>query len=178
VAAAFANTSLTDTSPTSPSNALTPISLSHDTFGSSSSNTKVLDSRSSKQPQLALAKSETTGSVIRPDEFADRMRTAAIMLAQLTQSSPLSPSVTSPLASPRNPNIPATVIPPPMQKVIRERIIKEMIALEEKRLARVTMAGPEDFEVSEDVTMLNEDALAGIAMAKEDPSGMLSWITT
>ncbi len=86
-------------------------------------------------------------------EFLDRMRTAAIMLAQLNHNSSLKPV---------------------QQQQIRERILKEMMALEEQRVKKM-MKGEEERADGdgEDVKML-ESKIQGLM--KEDPSGELDSI--
>ncbi|KAG0192038.1 Phosphatidylinositol 4-kinase pik1alpha (PI4-kinase)(PtdIns-4-kinase) [Apophysomyces sp. BC1034] len=99
------------------------------------------------------------------DEYAERMRTAAIMLAQLQQN--VGPSSTAGLASSSKTR--------QGTEQIRQRIIKEMIALEDQRMARMKKEG-----VSSGVgggggegaggEMLEDEQRVALVVNKDDPS--------
>ncbi|KAI8140268.1 kinase-like domain-containing protein [Fennellomyces sp. T-0311] len=100
-------------------------------------------------------------------EYAERMRTAAIMLAQLQQNvhtATPSPGGSNRAASAKN------------TEQIRQRIIKEMMALEEQRMAKMKNGGvgsgveshtPEDPGGNE---IIEDEQLVAWVVNKEDPS--------
>lgn len=102
-------------------------------------------------------------SISGADDYAERMRTAAVMLAQLQQNT---------TASPLNQNIKSKQ----GTEQIRQRIIKEMLALEEQRMTKMKTEG-----VGSGVgggggegaggDMLEDEQRIAMVVNKEDPSG-------
>ena len=94
------------------------------------------------------ARSHTTAG----DDFNGRMRTAAIMLAQL--------------------NNPKTFVHPNAQKQIREKIIHEMMALEESRIAKAGSAVLNPSELDGGSVIEEQNILNDMKQLKDDPSGI------
>ena len=89
----------------------------------------------------AQASSETSATDFSLDEYSQRMRTAAILLAQLNRGSSHSRTSADP-ASDSALNEPApTRISYADAQVIRQRIMEEMMALEEQRMERMKRGG-------------------------------------
>lgn len=102
-------------------------------------------------------------------EYAERMRTAAIMLAQLQQNvhtaSPAAGSGRGVSAKSRQ-----------NTEQIRQRIIKEMMALEEQRMAKMKKGvssgvGGGSSEAAASNDMLEDEQLVAWVVNKDDPSG-------
>lgn len=133
-------------------------------------------------PSRASASSATSRSSLDPsrrelslDDYSDRMRTAAIMLAQLSASAQTALEPIKPIANPNpasrsrwmpslatakgtpalEPTTPTRKrLPPAEAEKIRERIMAEMLALEEERVERMT-------EKVSDVGLLSGRSVSG-----------------
>ncbi|KAI8890279.1 hypothetical protein K501DRAFT_168912 [Backusella circina FSU 941] len=93
------------------------------------------------------------------DDYADRMRTAAVMLTQLQQS-----VVSCNTAAHSNNNFRSKP-----QEQIRQRIIKEMMALEEQRVLKMKTEGGLGL-INNETDMLQEEQRIAMVVNKEDPS--------
>ena len=118
----------------------------------------------------AHASSETSATDFSLDEYSQRMRTAAILLAQLNRGSSHSRTSADP-ASDSALNEPApTRVSYADAQVIRQRIMEEMMALEEQRMERMKRGG-QYFTRRKRNTMAAEDENAVLrAVNKDDPS--------
>jgi phosphatidylinositol 4-kinase len=101
-------------------------------------------------------KEEETVKETMTDDYADRMRTAAVMLTQLQQS------VVSCNTQSNNKSKP--------QEQIRQRIIKEMMALEEQRVLKMKTEGGLGL-IDDETDMLQDKQRIAMVVNKEDPSG-------
>ncbi|KAG2178170.1 hypothetical protein INT43_003423 [Umbelopsis isabellina] len=106
-------------------------------------------------------------------EFAERMRTAAIMLAQLQQSSVA--SKIAPTSNSSSSSKSAAARSKLVTEGIRQRIIKEMMALEEQRMAKMKVEGVEGGiggggGEGAGGSMLEDEKRVALVVNKEDPS--------
>ncbi|KZT67724.1 hypothetical protein DAEQUDRAFT_672795 [Daedalea quercina L-15889] len=160
-------------------------------------------SRSSSVPQTPMVEDEPTIShhtppngsprVLSLDEYSERMRTAAVMLAQLNAS--MARESALPLPVPSTPSLDSSTFTAPLRWIastpilspseaaaIRERIMGEMLALEEERMARMresgvgegvlTLGGGEGMKSAEDERIIRRE------LSKADPSAVVfseSW---
>jgi len=107
------------------------------------------------------------------NEFAERMRTAAIMLAQLQQQSVA--NKLAPVLSSSSANKSAAARSKLVTEGIRQRIIKEMMALEEQRMAKMRVEGVEGGiggggGEGAGGSMLEDETRVALVVNKEDPS--------
>jgi phosphatidylinositol 4-kinase B len=114
-------------------------------------------------------------------EFAERMRTAAIMLAQLQQQSVA--IKLAPASSSSSGNKSAAARTKLVTEGIRQRIIKEMMALEEQRMAKMKVEGVEGGiggggGEGAGGTMLEDENRVALVVNKEDPSGKFEVLST
>lgn len=110
------------------------------------------------------------------NEFAERMRTAAIMLAQLQQQSVA--NKLAPVLSSSSANKSAAARSKLVTEGIRQRIIKEMMALEEQRMAKMRVEGVEGGiggggGEGAGGSMLEDETRVALVVNKEDPSGKI-----
>lgn len=157
-----------------------------------------MDGNPSKTSINSLPESDTSrsreamdaGEKKASDAFYDQMRSAAIMLAQLNPSNISTVSAPKPGDATASANKPATtaktLLNPAMANEIRARIVKEMKALEERRLQTLaSVHGPtaasslsnamvqkanKDWAVGDDDQM-EADRIADLKLEAEDPSG-------
>ncbi|KAI8577177.1 hypothetical protein K450DRAFT_253221 [Umbelopsis ramanniana AG] len=106
-------------------------------------------------------------------EFAERMRTAAIMLAQLQQQSVA--IKLAPASSSSSGNKSAAARTKLVTEGIRQRIIKEMMALEDQRMAKMRVEGVEGGiggggGEGAGSSMLDDESRVALVVNKEDPS--------
>lgn len=110
------------------------------------------------------------------NEFAERMRTAAIMLAQLQQQSVA--NKLAPVSASSSANKSAAARSKLVTEGIRQRIIKEMMALEEQRMAKMKVEGVEGGiggggGEGAGGSMLEDEKRVALVVNKEDPSGKI-----
>jgi len=121
----------------------------------------------------------STNSISELDEFAERMRTAAVMLAQLyqQQQKEASGAVFDNNSSKSTKNSSSTTRAGTNFELIKARIIKEMMALEEKRIQKGREdegSSPNKEPVADEVLEENEEKTLRdqcLKKDKEDPSG-------
>lgn len=121
----------------------------------------------SAQNQLYFQSVMSRRSSTACDEYAESMRTAAVMLAQLTleRGSPMPPTT----AKANNHRMGA-------KETIRERIITEMAALEESRMAKMKRQGADPTMrgaagEGQGGELVDERELLQTVNHKDDPSG-------
>jgi hypothetical protein len=123
-------------------------SMTHSSASTSSSPLTTLQEREYKKFSSEMKDLDA----LEPEEFGERMRTAAIMLAQLNQQDS-KPGTAHPNAY--------------LVGLIRNRIIKEMEALEKKRLEGGSASM--DLNIDQDPAILQQQDI----LSKEDPSAIV-----
>lgn len=106
------------------------------------------------------------GSHTHQDEFSERMRTAAVMLAQLAQTSKKDVGKMV-KAAPDSGGAKSVFI----ADEIREKIIKEMMALEEKRQLKIKVEGMSGVGGEGTGETLEDELIHVVKKDKDDPSG-------
>ncbi|KAH8551348.1 hypothetical protein BGW37DRAFT_513211 [Umbelopsis sp. PMI_123] len=124
-------------------------------------------------PSDLTAYPDTDQQTKTANEFAERMRTAAIMLAQLQQQSVA--SKLAPSSSPSSSSKGTLARTKLVTDGIRQRIIKEMMALEEQRMAKMKVEGVEGGiggggGEGAGGSMLEDETRVALVVNKEDPS--------
>lgn len=118
-------------SATTTTSVVSKVTVDHD---SSSSSSLSADMGQPQKPAIQVQQPQQTSHSRRnsrsADDYAERMRTAAVMLAQLQMPTTNTPTTAAAVKSNRQ----AT-------DQIRQRIIKEMMALEEARMAKIATEG-------------------------------------
>lgn len=127
-------------------------------------------------PSDLYANPEVDQQTKTASEFAERMRTAAIMLAQLQQQSVA--MKLAPASSSSSGNKSAANRTKLVTEGIRQRIIKEMMALEEHRMAKMKVEGVEGGiggggGEGAGGSMLEDENRVALVVNKEDPSGKI-----
>jgi hypothetical protein len=127
-------------------------------------------------PSDLTAYPDTDQQTKTANEFAERMRTAAIMLAQLQQQSVA--SKLAPSSSPSSSSKGTLARTKLVTDGIRQRIIKEMMALEEQRMAKMKVEGVEGGiggggGEGAGGSMLEDETRVALVVNKEDPSGKI-----
>lgn len=103
------------------------------------------------------------------EEYAQRMRTAAVMLAQLNKSGAMTRSATAD-AQDAGAETMATHISSADAKVIRQRIMDEMAALEEQRMDRMKRGGQYFGRLKRNPMGAEDESAVLKAVNKDDPS--------
>ncbi|EAU88528.2 atypical/PIKK/PI4K protein kinase [Coprinopsis cinerea okayama7 len=152
------------------------------------SQTRVSMERTHSSPTPSTPASvDYSGNALSLDEYSERMRTAAIMLAQLNSGIMRSdaPVTASPRPDANDSNPAARMkVHHAETAAIRDRIMKEMISLEEERMARMQegdgafVTVPQMSETSGSSKTLEDESIIRKELNKVDPSAVVfseSW---